>query len=285
MIKPFAIREMNQIISLESAHFSIHEAGWSYHQHEHKGYELLYCYRGQVIEWIHGESIEFTSGSWLLITPGVKHSSSNHAKDDFCYLSIHFGLEDVEFRNQLKHLNYLFIEVPPEKLNSLFNELVNLMDGSMEVSVSFLQKLSFQSLLLQILSEVLSFSPDYKSGYSEQKRLDRSEIELAQKIENFIVDALYSTITVQEIADQLFMSRSHCNVTFKKVYGISPRQYMSMLKLKKTKDLILHSDLSIEKISETLGFSCVNSFSRQFRRWTKVSPSAYKQMAGGHRES
>uniref|UniRef100_UPI00403F3826 helix-turn-helix domain-containing protein n=1 Tax=Paenibacillus sp. FSL R7-0163 TaxID=2954530 RepID=UPI00403F3826 len=60
------------------------------------------------------------------------------------------------------------------------------------------------------------------------------------------------------------------------MYKISPRQYITNLRLKKSKHLLLHTDLKIQMISEQLGFASQSHFSRQFKRWTGVSPLNYR---------
>jgi AraC-like DNA-binding protein len=115
-----------------------------------------------------------------------------------------------------------------------------------------------------------------KDDSLRQKKINVGEIELARRIETILTESVLTNITIQDIAKNFFISRSHCNQVFKKVYGLSPRQYISMLKLTKAKELILRSDLSMETVSDQLGFSCISSFSRQFRRWTAFSPMQFK---------
>jgi AraC-like DNA-binding protein len=227
----------------------------------------------------------------MLIAPGVSHSTINHSRDAFAYFSVHFGVEDVDLRNNLKNLNYLLINEPVDKLTALFLEvehwaLKEPMAGNAPSSAASIggtplysvrQKLRFQSIFLQMLFEVLLFLPKSLEVDSlQQKKLNVAEIELARKIEKILTGAIFTNIAIQDIAKSLFISRSHCNEVFKKVYGLSPQQFISMLKLAKAKMLILHSDHSMESISDQLGFSCISSFSRQFRRWTSFSPIQFK---------
>ncbi|MGP3782803.1 helix-turn-helix domain-containing protein [Paenibacillus sp. 1A_MP2] len=71
--------------------------------------------------------------------------------------------------------------------------------------------------------------------------------------------------------------------TFQKVYGISPRKYLSELKLHEAKQLIHQPDLNLTRVAAMLGYSSLAHFSRQFRRWTGMSPSEYRQTMGSIR--
>jgi len=87
---------------------------------------------------------------------------------------------------------------------------------------------------------------------------------------------MYTDIKIEEIANHLNLSRSQCYKVFTKVYGMSPRQYLTQLTLNQAKRHLLDNELTIEEIAEKLGFSSISHFSRQFKRWTGVSPSQYR---------
>jgi AraC family transcriptional regulator len=72
--------------------------------------------------------------------------------------------------------------------------------------------------------------------------------------------------------------------TSPKIYSMSPRRYLSEYKLKKAKELLLHTNLSIEEIAEQLYFSSSFHFSKQFRRWTGVSPTHFRPKHSGKLE-
>ncbi len=282
---PFVIPEIKNIITIDSCHYSVQGPGWSYHLHHHYSYELLHCFDGRMTEWIHGESIELAGGDWMLIGPNVRHSTINHSMDAFAYLTIHIGLEDIEVRNEFKSVNFIHIRDHGNQMSALFSRIQQLILESAEteakppssaakiIRFTPVQKIAFQAIVLSLLYELLKISNHTgDTSHSNRKMLNASEIDLANHIETLLSESVSSNTTIQDLAKQLFISRSHCNEVFKKVYGLAQRKYISMLKLNKAKDMILHSALSIETIGEQLGFSDLSTFSRQFRRWTGLSP-------------
>lgn len=269
---PFHFPKMDAGVILGSCHFQTVEPGWSYHQHYHEGFEVLHCQKGLIIEWIHGESVEMKAGDWLLISPGIRHSTIHSSKDSFAYFSLHFDLEEGEEKTGFQSINYAHLQGPFPQLQKLFDELHELS------AVLPLPKIRLHSKLLLLLYEVFqTVLRDNDRVLLNQKKLNGQEIELATAIERMLSEGVQEDVMIHEIAKRLFVSRSHCNDVFKKVYGIAPRQYLSLLKQKKAEQLLLHTDMTIEAISESLGFSCLGAFSRQFRRWTSLSPLQFRK--------
>ena len=90
---------------------------------------------------------------------------------------------------------------------------------------------------------------------------------------------------VQDIADALKMSTSQVNRIFQQVYGKAPRQYMSEILLSEANRLLRQTDLSIDHIAMILGYKTSAHFSRQFKRWTAMTPSECRSGASVSAES
>ena len=82
---------------------------------------------------------------------------------------------------------------------------------------------------------------------------------------------------VCEIADKLSYSEYYLSHLFKRKMGITIKEYLTNKKLSYAMQLLVTSDMSVEKISDSLGFSSAHSFRRMFKKYTGVSPSEYKE--------
>nr|WP_275942616.1 helix-turn-helix domain-containing protein [Paenibacillus alba] len=100
--------------------------------------------------------------------------------------------------------------------------------------------------------------------------------DVAHAIEEKLSLGLCEETTVAGVAKEMNLSRSQCSKLFSKVYGLSPRQYVSQQKLKLAKELLVTTHLSMTDIADKLGFQSASHFSRQFRRWTGQSPSEFR---------
>ncbi|AZN40595.1 helix-turn-helix domain-containing protein [Paenibacillus albus] len=292
---PFQFQSMRSLIALHNCHFREVEAGWSYQLHEHSGYELLHCAYGQINEWIHGESVLLHPGDWLFIGPGVKHSTINESSQPFAYFSVHFSMDDEELTNALKELHFAHLSGGEERrlqpmFAALFDQLREnnsvqpdrergqiTIDGFASVARQTFM-LTVQQLVINAIGLVLvARDKEHVRQQPGRKKLQAAEVELAHGIQQKLLDAVYTPMTINEIAQQYFISRSHCNEVFKRVYGIAPKQYLSIMKQRAAEELLLHSDASAGEIAEKLGFTSLSSFSRQFRRWTAASPQQFRK--------
>ena len=63
--------------------------------------------------------------------------------------------------------------------------------------------------------------------------------------------------------------------------GTSFRSLDGKVSYERAMKLLQHSDLSINQIAETLGYSSVRAFRRAFHRWSGLSPTAFRKIRSG----
>lgn len=85
---------------------------------------------------------------------------------------------------------------------------------------------------------------------------------------------------LDELADIAGLSRSHFTRVFRRATGRSAVDYLLRLRLRQALRQLQESDNSITDIALQCGFSDSNYFSRQFRRFTGISPSRYRREGG-----
>lgn len=84
-------------------------------------------------------------------------------------------------------------------------------------------------------------------------------------------------ITITEIASAIGIDDRYLYNLFIKYENISPKNYLSNLKLRKAKAMLTNTTLSISEIAISNGFSDVLYFSRYFSKKVGVSPGMYRK--------
>jgi len=91
------------------------------------------------------------------------------------------------------------------------------------------------------------------------------------------IDAHYAdNIDLTNIADEASFSKFHFIRLFKKVYGRTPHQYVTKVRIDRAMDQ-LRANVSVSDTCYTVGFDSLSSFSGLFKRLVGITPLAYLQ--------
>ncbi|HII4402847.1 TPA: AraC family transcriptional regulator [Clostridium perfringens] len=93
---------------------------------------------------------------------------------------------------------------------------------------------------------------------------------------NFINSNYMHSITVQEIADYVNLSRSYLYKMFIKNLGISPQRYLINLRMYKATLLLKSTKLPIGEVANSVGYSDSLLFSKTFSKHFSMSPLNYR---------
>ncbi|HVE56742.1 MAG TPA: AraC family transcriptional regulator [Pyrinomonadaceae bacterium] len=91
------------------------------------------------------------------------------------------------------------------------------------------------------------------------------------------IDSNYAeSIDAGKIADEACYSKFHFIRTFKSIYGKTPHQYLTAVRIEKAKGL-LETGTSVTETCFSVGFDSLGSFITLFKRRAGLTPSEYRQ--------
>ena len=102
--------------------------------------------------------------------------------------------------------------------------------------------------------------------------VDNNPIKKAVK---YIAQNYHNKIDVDMICSHVNYSRSYFSRSFKKETEMSIPEYINYVRIQRAKFLLSNTDLYINEISKTVGFSDPFYFSKCFKKFTGCSPSEY----------
>ncbi|SIS94197.1 helix-turn-helix transcriptional regulator [Alicyclobacillus vulcanalis] len=108
-----------------------------------------------------------------------------------------------------------------------------------------------------------------------------SEADLGNPIESaiaYIEEHFHEPISLQEVAERVYLSPSYFSRLFKSEVGTTFIDYLTQYRIQKSKMLLRVTSLPIEIIANNTGFSNSSYFSTTFKRIVGRTPSEYRAM-------
>ena len=183
----------------------------------------------------------------------------------------------------MKYFREKLIKVPSDMM-SLIRRLIDESTNTFRVSQYPLTLLPNASIggtqliriyLEEFLIRLLRLGEQKHTGGAPTLR-DPSENALVSEIERYLVERVCERVTLEDISGHLHFGKSHLCDVFKKGTGQTIMQYHMKLKIDEAKLLLKENKLTVNKISERLGFETPAYFSRAFSKQVGMSPRAYR---------
>ncbi|MGT2799306.1 helix-turn-helix domain-containing protein [Streptococcus sp. zg-86] len=149
-----------------------------------------------------------------------------------------------------------------EDYEALINQMLDVSENTFS---SFLKINGFMYTLLGKLVEEIGI-------------LDQVSEQQVSTLARHYMDLHYHEIVqIADVADFIGIHPNYLAHLFKKETGISPKQYLSTLRIKKAKELLIETSYPINTIAHSVGFSDALSFSKFFKKETAIAPTTYRK--------
>ncbi|MCR5754133.1 MAG: helix-turn-helix domain-containing protein [Acetatifactor sp.] len=98
----------------------------------------------------------------------------------------------------------------------------------------------------------------------------------AKYTKNYLETVYMQSVSIQEIADSLFIDRRYLTAVFRETYGISPKEYLMEFRLKKARKF-LEKGYSVTESAGMAGFSDLPNFSKRYKAYFGTTPSRQRK--------
>ena len=199
---------------------------------------------------------------------------------------------DFYFLNKQRyHIYYADPDQPYEKVFIVLKgSFVDFLVSSYHLSDSvYIKKINLNNLMMHIIN-LLSHE-----GHINYDRLALSVLEIFQQvfpspyqgksstnfipemIKNYIDAHINEKITLDDISNDLYISKSHIERAFKNEYKQTPMAYCTNQKITQVASMLVTTNYSLSQIAQLLGFSDVKYMSKSFKKIKGKTPMEYKR--------
>lgn len=88
---------------------------------------------------------------------------------------------------------------------------------------------------------------------------------------------------VELLAEKCRLHPRYFAKVFRDAYGVSPKQYMTQLRMERARELILSNRYTMSQIAQMTGFGDIYHFSKTFKQENGISPTEYSRNGEVHR--
>lgn len=265
-----------------------HDDLWSFEGknvpiHWHNDLEINLIREGEAVFQVYQKSYRVRTGEGFLLNRNVPHSCSSPGNEHVRYSTIlvrpdflygDFG-SDVErkcfqpfLQNSAIPCIYLtgFGENGKEILQKL-NQVEEAFDRK-----RFCYELKIKGLLCEAFAMILY---GHRQELTKFVSANLQELERLEKMLNYLNMHFTEVISLQDLADQVHLSREVCCRLFKKMTGKTITGYLEEYRINKSFSLVQSGQYSMIQITEMVGFSNPSRFASAFRKRFGCNPGEY----------
>lgn len=268
MDKPYHYEAMVSKILIDeilACYYQVRKSNYIFPGESHQYYELTYIDHGSLNTTIDGKEYNLNKYDLILYYPGQFHTQSTDSEHTCSYLTIIFDMDcqlDEDLKNRVFHTRKDIYQVLSKFMKVIQNDL-------------YLNNELAMIYLKEVLIFLYQFDIKKEDAISSNPMQEHYENTLLNEILVYIYNNMYTNITVEDLCQKFSISRSSLQNLFRDNIHITPKQYMSNVKLNQAKILIQEHKRTISEISDILGFTSIHYFSRKFKMQYGLSPTDY----------
>ena len=246
--------------------------------HSHGNMEIHFLLEGSLHYSFEDSTFDIMAGEALLIPPNTLHKLGNMIDSPYFSFILNIRLTpETDDPEALFFSNALKIETPRQ---------IALYDGTIQLLRRCLQEagwrtngflIAIQSSLLIILADVArEIQGAHSAKYAIAQKRNMASMR-AERILEYIEHACNRPITVDDLAQYMYLSPRQVQRIVNEAYGTSIGGLIKSARIKRAKELLKNSALSVNSISEMVGFATPQAFCRFFLREEGLSPSRWRE--------
>lgn len=241
-------------------------------RHTHEQYAIGVIEAGALGFYYRGENVVAPRGSINLCIPGEVHTGYAAADGGWTYRMFYFDaqlLQRVASEMVGRPRDVPFFRsgvIHDEQLAQLIQRL------HMKLATASTPAIEQESCLLWTLAQMIGRYADDPPTCSATQ----IDVERVKKIQGYIEDHYAQDISLDDLAQVVYLSPFHLVRMFRSVVGVPPHAYLRQVRVWRAKELLTQGKTIATAAAET-GFVDQSHLSRWFKRFCGYTPGQYRK--------
>ena len=246
--------------------YSKFENDWPSLAHSHPFAELCYIRSGKGVYLIEGKPCPVKEEDLIIINANVSHTEKSDGDQPLEYIIL--GVEGMRFSFE-GNSEHIIFSCRKEHGDFLFymDALLREMEEKRKDYEKICQNL-LEIMIIRLLRRT-SFSFEYEAPVSSSRECIR--------LKHYIEANYNRDITLDTLAQFSHLNKYYLAHAFTRYFGRSPISYLCEVRIKASRELLASTDYSITEIAQLSGFSSQSYFAQCFRKYCRMTASAYRK--------
>lgn len=250
--------------------------------HFHNLMEIGYCKRGTGQVLFEEQPHHYETGTITIIPENYPHIIIGEEEDGNGWEYIFFDPKVVlaelypnnpnAIRDIMQSINCGAVIIDDSKVANLSRIIETILDEAREQKPysSRMIHLFMGALVVELmrLNKEIPYYP-YEAG----KKTTMGHIATAV---NFVENHYHEAIKISDISKACNMSETHFRRTFEEYINMAPADYVNLVRVQKSCELLKTTDDSMDSVAMKCGFSTTSTLNRNFKKYMGTSPYQWK---------
>lgn len=243
--------------------------GFGYKYEVLKNAVIHYVSKGKGTFKVNNKIFNLKQGDIFIILKGMNVEYMASMDDPWEYYWIGFsGSNSSEYLNRTSIIDSYVVTCTED------SKIPNIILNMCEISKNYNPSCSDDVVLLRELYSLLyTFIKEFPKEFEYK---DKELHTYIQEAINFINSNYMNSITINEVANHVNLSRSYLYKMFIKNLKVSPQKYLINLRMYKATLLLKNTKFPIGEVANKVGYSDSLLFSKTFSKYFSMSPLNYR---------
>jgi YesN/AraC family two-component response regulator len=257
---------------------------WQHPVHNHTYFEIIFILKGKGQHTVNGNRFAYRAGDIFLLGPEDYHSFDISVTTEFCYIrfmesfSKYSGDKDKAWQQTVKTL----LHTPYQTKGSIVKDKSEIrrlhqLLGVLEAEYNHRHDPMFEAMRDSLMKAIMTILARnvVKNARPGKANGSTSSIE---DVLLYVRQNIYQPekLRIDHLSEKFHHAPGYLSIRFKKHSGESLKQYIVKYKLKLIETRLLYSALSLTEIADEFGFTDESYMSKQFKKYTGVSPGDFR---------